>query len=148
MLAERLAQLGWSIRRAARESEYSEGRWRQVVKGYEGRGGGAVRAVHASADTLASMAQTLDLSPEQLDGVGRPDAAEKLRELIARNDLRASVLRDLGDDPEVLAALDRLPPSVREDAVAEIVRLHERVREDTRRYVSTLLNATRVDDEG
>jgi hypothetical protein len=44
--------------------------------------------VGAPADTIARMAQSVDVTPEQLETVGRADAAEELRKL--NTDARAA----------------------------------------------------------
>jgi transcriptional regulator with XRE-family HTH domain len=73
-----------SGREAARRAGISEGRWRQIVNGYMVVTKGVYSpVVGAPADTIARMAQSVDVTPEQLEQVGRADAAEELRRLNA-----------------------------------------------------------------
>ncbi|SKJ41228.1 Uncharacterised protein [Mycobacteroides abscessus subsp. massiliense] len=75
-----------SARRAAELSGISEGRWRQIIKGYQQVTSDVRAPVRAPAETLARMAWTVDASPEQLREVGRADAAEELIALKANLD--------------------------------------------------------------
>jgi transcriptional regulator with XRE-family HTH domain len=71
-----------SGREAARRAGISEGRWRQIVNGYMVVTKGVYSpVVGAPAETIARMAQSVDVTPEQLASVDRPDAAEELRRL-------------------------------------------------------------------
>jgi transcriptional regulator with XRE-family HTH domain len=73
-----------SGREAARRAGISEGRWRQIVNGYMVVTKGVYSpVVGAPADTVARMAQSVDVSPEELEAAGREDAAEELRKLNA-----------------------------------------------------------------
>lgn len=73
-----------SGREAARRAGISEGRWRQIVNGYIVVAKGVYSPVaDAPANTVARMAQTVDVSPEELEAAGRADAAEELRKLNA-----------------------------------------------------------------
>ena len=67
-----------SVRKVADEAGISEGRWRQIVKGYQSVSAGTVIPVKAPAGTLAKMAQAVGVTPEQLIEVGRADAAQAL----------------------------------------------------------------------
>lgn len=71
-----------SIRKAAAEVPISEGRLRQIINGYETRGAGVHLAVRAPAETLASIARAFGITPEQLEGADRADAAAELRDLL------------------------------------------------------------------
>ena len=73
-----------SGREAARRAGISEGRWRQIVNGYMVVTKGVYSpVVGAPAETIARMAQSVDVTPEQLESAGRADAAEELRKLNA-----------------------------------------------------------------
>jgi transcriptional regulator with XRE-family HTH domain len=73
-----------SGREAARRAGISEGRWRQIVNGYMVVTKGVYSpVVGAPAETIARMAQSVDVTPEQLQEVGRADAAEELKKLNA-----------------------------------------------------------------
>lgn len=67
-----------SVRKVADEAGISEGRWRQIVKGYQSVSAGTVVPVKAPAGTLAKMAQVVGVTPEQLIKAGRADAAQAL----------------------------------------------------------------------
>lgn len=71
-----------SIRAAAKEAEISEGRWRQIEKGYQQVTKSVRAPVRAPAQTLARMAQAVSASPDQLRGANRPDAAVELERLL------------------------------------------------------------------
>lgn len=67
-----------------------EARWRQIVNGYSSPGSGTYMPVIAPAATLARMAAAVGVTPEQLEEVGRGDAAEILRDLPAKSDQEES----------------------------------------------------------
>lgn len=67
-----------SVRKVADEAGISEGRWRQIVKGYQSVSAGNVIPVKAPAGTLAKMARAVGVTPEQLIEVDRADAAQAL----------------------------------------------------------------------
>jgi transcriptional regulator with XRE-family HTH domain len=68
-----------SARKAAEMAGLSEGRWRQIVSGYQTVSKGVYAPVHAPAETLARMARAVGVTPEQLEEAGRADAAAELR---------------------------------------------------------------------
>ena len=71
-----------SGREAARRAGISEGRWRQIVNGYIVVAKGVYSPVaDAPAHPVARMAQSVNVSPGELEAAGRPDAAEELRKL-------------------------------------------------------------------
>lgn len=62
----------------------SEGRWRQIANGYQVVSRGTFTlVVNAPAETVARMAHSVDVTPEELEEAGRPDAADELRNLNA-----------------------------------------------------------------
>jgi transcriptional regulator with XRE-family HTH domain len=69
-----------SARQAAVKAGISEGRWRQIVSGYQSARGQQF-PVTAPAATLAHMAAAVGLTPEDLTEAGRGDAADILRDL-------------------------------------------------------------------
>jgi len=71
-----------SGRRAAELAGMSEGRWRQIAKGYMAAGGGHAIPVIAPADTLARMALAVGVTADELRKAGREDAADVLTMLI------------------------------------------------------------------
>lgn len=59
--------------------------WGAVERGYQSTGKGKpVRRTEATGVTLAQMAWVVNVAPEELEAVGRPDAAEVLREIRRR----------------------------------------------------------------
>lgn len=84
-----------SGREAARRAGISEGRWRQIVNGYMVVTKGVYSpVVGAPADTVARMAHSVDVTPEQLEEAGRADAAEELRKLNAGDRAAAGQVPD------------------------------------------------------
>jgi hypothetical protein len=69
-----------SARQAATKAGMSEGRWRQIVAGYQSARGQHI-PVTAPPATLARMAQAVGLTPDELTEAGRSDAAEVLADL-------------------------------------------------------------------
>lgn len=69
-----------SATKAAEQSGISEGRWRQIVLGYQSSGGVRI-PVQGPADTVARMAETVGVTPEQMIEVGRADVAEEMSRL-------------------------------------------------------------------
>ncbi|MFJ2178949.1 helix-turn-helix domain-containing protein [Streptomyces sp. NPDC087851] len=114
-----------SARKAATAAGMSEGRWRQIVNGYQHVSAGQTMAVTGPADTVARMALVVDLAPEDLAGVGREDAAEELRILVAEKPAApapASPEKMIGElepwQQDVIAgALSERPRSPRERAL-------------------------------
>lgn len=74
-----------SMRKAAEMAGISEGRWRQIVKGYQGTGTGRLPVV-APDETVARMALVVGVTADQLEDAGRPDAARVLRHLLAASE--------------------------------------------------------------
>jgi hypothetical protein len=69
-----------AVREAARRAGHGEARWRQITQGYQSVSGQYV-PVRAPAETIARMARVVGVTPEQLEEVGRTDAADELRNL-------------------------------------------------------------------
>lgn len=70
-----------TARAAAHQADLSEARWRQILSGYQSVGGQYV-SVRAPADTLARMAQAVGVTPAELRGAERADAADELAVLL------------------------------------------------------------------
>lgn len=68
-----------SVSKAAKMAGISEGRWRQIAKGYQQATKDTRIPVSAPAETLARMALTVGATPEQLEEIGREDAARLMR---------------------------------------------------------------------
>jgi hypothetical protein len=81
LIKKALAAAGLSQRAAAKRARISETWWRQLVSGYT-TVHGQQHPNHSPAATLARMARVVNVTPEQLEDVGRPDAAAALRETI------------------------------------------------------------------
>lgn len=82
LIAEALKRAKLSGRAAATAAGLSDGRWRQIVNGYQSVGGGNYFPVIGPPDTIARMAQVVNLTPDDLTKAGRPDAAEELSKLL------------------------------------------------------------------
>lgn len=70
-----------SQRQAATRAGISENHWRNIVKGYSTISAGVRAPIRGAADTVARMAQAVEVTPEQLAEADREDAAEELRAL-------------------------------------------------------------------
>jgi hypothetical protein len=75
LITAALRAAGMSAREAARRAGISEGRWRQIVGGYQVVSPGVYAHVRGPAATLARMATVAGVTPEQLTAAGRDDAA-------------------------------------------------------------------------
>ncbi len=75
-----LSRSGLTAKQAALESGLSDARWRQIVSGYQSVGGVPV-PVKAPTETLARMALTVGVTPDELREAGRHDAADELARL-------------------------------------------------------------------
>ncbi|WP_131724585.1 helix-turn-helix transcriptional regulator [Mycobacteroides abscessus] len=101
-----------SIRSAAKLAEVSEGRWRQIEKGYQQLGQDTQVEAQARPETLARMAKIVGATPESLTAAGRDDAAEILRALIinpegiAAHPEAAFSLPDTADDNDEIYELE------------------------------------------
>ncbi|AKJ72131.1 hypothetical protein GMA1_34 [Gordonia phage GMA1] len=83
--AQKTAVPAISMRKAAEMAGISDGRWRQIVKGYQGTGQGRIPVV-APSETVARMALVVGVTDSQLEDAGRTDAAEVLRKLLASSE--------------------------------------------------------------
>lgn len=104
--------------------------WRDVERGHGGRRGQQA-PTRASAKMLAAMARVTDVTPEQLDGAEREDAARVLREILRRGD----------GEPEAprMSLVPDLPPTPGDDldrVVAEMIGGQE--REDVKEALRAL----------
>lgn len=73
-----------SIAQAAQHACISPEHWGNIERGHQSQGGGQSRIIIPPADTLAHMAHVVGVRPEELVAIGRQDAADLLREIIAR----------------------------------------------------------------
>ncbi|SPX87633.1 hypothetical protein [Mycobacteroides abscessus] len=80
-----------SVRTAAQDAGISEGRWRQIAKGYNQATRDVRVPVRAPADTLARMARTVRATPDQLREAGREDAAIELEGLLLAGSVKSLI---------------------------------------------------------
>ena len=76
-----IKRAGISARQAADRAGLSEGRWRQIANGYQVVSKGVYIPVEGPPETVAAMARVAGIAPDELDEVGREDAATALREM-------------------------------------------------------------------
>lgn len=96
-----------SQREAALRAGISSTRWRQLESG-KIRVRGRDYPEIAPPDTLARMAQVVDVSPEELEEVGREDAALVLRRLMnGGRDARQVLIDDIQNATGLTAAQKR-----------------------------------------
>jgi transcriptional regulator with XRE-family HTH domain len=96
LIKRALVTAGLSQRAAAKRAKISETRWRQIAAGYQVINKQRV-ADPGPGGTLARMARVVDVTPEELDAVDRPDAAAALREIIeAEAEAGRAALADTG----------------------------------------------------
>ncbi len=80
-LRKGLGKKNGAVSRVAKASGISEGRWRQLAKGYQQANPSTRLRAIAPADTLARMAQTVGATPDELRVANRPDAADALERM-------------------------------------------------------------------
>jgi hypothetical protein len=90
-------RIGKSARKAAREADISEGRWRQIVDGYQSVSAGVYAPVRGPAHTVARMAAVVGLSPADLETAGRDDVADAMRQA---ESAKPAPPPDFGDIPD------------------------------------------------
>lgn len=79
-------RLGYSIRHAADLASISEGRWRQIVKGYQQMAGGIKAPVNAPAETLARMVAAVRINAEGLSNrLGHELADDEMVEAVLKS---------------------------------------------------------------
>ncbi|WP_433225411.1 helix-turn-helix domain-containing protein [Actinomadura formosensis] len=103
LIAAALKRSRMSQRQAAALASISENRLRAIVHGYQSVGAGAYAPVRGPADTVARIADAVGVTPEQLESVGRGDAARELRLLAAE---RAG--DEAAEEEDEFARMDRL----------------------------------------
>lgn len=119
-----------TIREAARRAGISEAWWRQVVRGYQPLKGGGKAPMRGSAETIASMARVVGVTPDQLEAAERADAAAELRDLLAEPvDPMDEAEAILADSERIAADLRSLPPRERATATAAFTALVRSLKE-------------------
>jgi hypothetical protein len=121
---------GITVKKAAERAGISDTRWRQIVAGYQTPTRGQHIPVEGRPDTVARMAYAVGLLPEQLEGVGRTDAATILR--VIRSDAAAQESAPpthvprastsvLADDTEIaIWSVESMSPEERADHIAAL----------------------------
>lgn len=143
LIAAALKRSGMSARKAAKLVPISEGRWRQIVNGYQTVSAGVHIPVEGPPETVARMASVVRVTPEQLEQVGRADVAEELRALPPpREPDRPRTLEDVvamtdglaADNARLRAKMEALTESLRDvlgdDAVDRIIEQSSEKRRD------------------
>lgn len=101
-----------SQRKAAELAGLSEGRWRQIVAGYQSISAGVYATVRGPAETLANMARAVGVTAEQMSAAGRDDVAQMLVPDVVEQQLPSgwTVRGEQGaaDDPEVVSFAEEL----------------------------------------
>lgn len=104
-----------SIRAAAAAAGMSDGRWRQIVNGYQSAGSGHFIPVIGPPDTIARMAKVVGVSAEQLTDIDREDAAAELLKLN-----RSIASRPVGTGTNPVDLTDLTPEEI--EAVKAVIR--------------------------
>ncbi|MGJ6980032.1 helix-turn-helix domain-containing protein [Aestuariimicrobium soli] len=81
LIKARLDESRTSQRALASKVDMSEGRVRQIIKGYQSVGGQRI-AVSAPAETIMRLALELDITPDELRAASRDDAADLLQQIL------------------------------------------------------------------
>jgi transcriptional regulator with XRE-family HTH domain len=105
-----------SRRQAATKAGISASQWSDVERGRKKAGPGVIVPVLATAGTLARMAQVAGVSADDLAAAGREDAADELRALGQRQDMRHRLAAVPG-----LAAIGDLLPSAGSEELMPLI---------------------------
>jgi hypothetical protein len=84
-----------SIKKAARAADISDTRWRQIEQGFRMHRGKPEAEPPAPAPILARMARAVEVTPAELESVGRGDAAAELAAMPERGMNDADMYADL-----------------------------------------------------
>lgn len=79
LIEQRRKQRGLSVRAAAASAGLSEGRWRQIAKGYQQAAAGVRVPVNAPDETLRRMSVAAGVMADELDAIGEYEIAEMIR---------------------------------------------------------------------
>lgn len=135
LLAEALKRSKLSARKAAALAGMSDGRWGQIVRGYQTMGDAVYAPVRAPAETLARMAQVVGLTHEDFVGV-RDDVVEQLLDLeVAERMKRSDVVN--ADSEEIIRRIQR-----------RLAGADKRQLEALEQWVETFFPDVDLDDEG
>jgi hypothetical protein len=101
-----------SQRKAAELAGLSEGRWRQIVTGYQSISAGVYAIVRGPAETVANMARAVGVTAEQMRSVGRYDVADLLVPEVFEQQLPSGWIvrgeQGAAEDPEVLSFAEEI----------------------------------------
>lgn len=126
---------GRSVKALAPLAGISDARWRHIVKGYQPTGNGRFNEVKAPAQTLARMAHVLGLDADDLDQVGRTDAAQALAGIQAARErhpqsaaaLSATATLTIGkptpDEIDMIYRSRSMTPEQKLDAIRKVLHL-------------------------
>lgn len=109
LIEEARERLDISQNEAAKRAGMSGTRWRQITYGEASGGPGIKNPVHGNPETIAKMAHVVEVTVEQLEEVGREDAARVLAGFIkAETHVPELVL----DDPHLHKIIKLWPQTV------------------------------------
>lgn len=105
-----------SRRQAAAKAGISPSQWSDIERGQKRAGQGTVIPVRATAETLARMARTIGIAPDELAAAGRQDAADILlaseqRQSLGRRLSRVPGIGQIGW-PERTTEINELLPAI------------------------------------
>jgi hypothetical protein len=137
LLQEALKVDGRSPRAVAPQAGISDGRWRQIVKGWM-HVGGVVQEVVAPPATLARMAYSVDVTPDALRAAGRDDAAEILDKMVRDAAQGTSVVPlpatgatgDQADEIDMIYASQTMSAEQKLRAIRQVLQLRAEVERD------------------
>lgn len=132
-----------SAREAAGRAGISEGRWRQIVNGYQSAGGQRI-PVTAPAVTLAHMARAVDLKPEDLAEAGRDDAADVLADILAQQP-EPDTIQDDGDPVLVKVLRSDLTDARKKRIVDMLIAEKQRVERQRAAHAEELIELLRAE---
>lgn len=127
LIAEKASDSGLSVRRLAANAGISDTRWRHIVKGWQPAPGSVRAEVKAPAETLARMAAALGLNPEDLQGVGRDDAAKALREMRTRRPALIEKSPSQVDEIDLIYRSNTMSDKDKLEAIRKVLELRARI---------------------
>jgi hypothetical protein len=150
LIEEAAKATGRSIRALAANAGMSDTRWRQVIRGHQQGPGGRTIEARASATALARMAIAVKVDPEQLEEVGRGDAADEQRRIleVMQRDSIAPLNAGVSHSPvssaiEMIYASPSMTNRQKLQAIAKVLRLESELaaEEATQRDAAPANNA-------
>lgn len=130
-----------SKRAVSREAGISEGRWRQVVRGFQLVGGHRVPA-NPKRETVIAMARAVDVNVEDaLVAAGMPITTRGRADRSAKWATDALVTPPGDDEPHVKLTEDKAPPEIPRSDVMERIRQMQRDLAELEELVARGINA-------